>query len=134
MNTENLLKAAAYIRMVPQEKFDMSFWREDNLEAPINECSSIGCAVGHCTFLDPKIKSIIKRHAKIFDGFNYWKWSLDFFELGDSQWEWCFDWDWVETDNTPEGASLRMEWLVQHGLPDNWKEQMNGDEPLCYKP
>jgi hypothetical protein len=132
MNTENLIKAAAYIRTVPQEKFDMSVWRDNRSERPENECNSVGCAVGHCTFLDPNIKSVAKRHERLFNGFNFWEWSLEFFDLGNNQWNWCFDYEWGEVDNTPEGAALRIEWLINHGLPDNWEKQMNGEEELCY--
>ena len=47
--------------------------------------------------------------------------------------EWMFSSYWEETDNTPHGAAARIRWLLEKGLPDNWEEQMFGEQPLCYK-
>lgn len=128
MNTENLLKAAAYIRTIPQSKFDMGTYRQDGTIT--HECNSVGCAVGHCSVLDTS-----EHFHSIVKGYFTWNlWATDFFGLTDNEWTWCFTGCWDRTDNTPEGAALRMEWLINHGLPDNWEQQIDGDEPLCYRP
>ena len=54
-------------------------------------------------------------------------------EFGTDKWDWCFSGLWHKTDNTPEGAADRIEWVLENGLPDNWLEQMCGKDPLCYK-
>jgi hypothetical protein len=131
MNTENLLKAAAYIRTVPQSKFDMDIWRGTDKNKPQHECKSIGCVIGHCTILDPNIKKAVKKYS-LGLSFDYYDWATDFFTLEYDQWEWCFSYVWKNSDNTPEGAALRIEWLINHGLPDNWEKQMNGEAELCY--
>lgn len=35
--------------------------------------------------------------------------------------------------NTPTGAAARIRDYVENGLPDNWRQQMRGKEPLSYK-
>lgn len=41
--------------------------------------------------------------------------------------------DWQYTDNTPIGASKRIEYLIKHGtVPYNWRDMMKGKVPLCY--
>ena len=48
------------------------------------------------------------------------------------EWDWCFSSRWADIDNTPTGAALRIEWLLNHGLPKDWRKQMVGEAPLCY--
>jgi len=128
MNRENLKLMANHIRKIPQELFDMRIFREGQLITP--KCNSAGCAVGHCTVLDPNPDGI----PRFGDGeINFVKWSEIFTSLNDYQWNWCFSWDWRLRDNTPEGAALRIEWLLKKGLPRNWKSQMIGKAPLCYR-
>jgi hypothetical protein len=132
MNRENLQRMADYIRTIPQEKFDMSVFRDGN-DAFSSECKTVGCAVGHCTILDDRPLPITLNGE-----INYLNWSMEFTGLdtgpgcGNPEWQWCFSPYWVITDNTPEGAARRIEWLLANGLPDNSSEQEYGEEPLCY--
>lgn len=50
-----------------------------------------------------------------------------------SQWDWVFGSYWVKTDNSMEGAIARARYYNEHGLPENWNEQIHGTAPLCYK-
>lgn len=40
---------------------------------------------------------------------------------------------WEKVDNTREGAALRIDYLLDTGLPEDWRDQMNGKSPLCYR-
>jgi hypothetical protein len=127
MNRDNLQRMADFIRTIPQEAFDMGAFRKGQKITP--ECDSVGCVIGHCTVLDPNPDEIPRWH----DGgmIEYDEWSLNFTGL-DVEWDWCFNSDWTLADNSPKGAALRIEWLLNHGLPEDWREQMIGEAPPCY--
>lgn len=127
MNIENLLKAAAYIETVPQEKFNMSLWRYR--VHTTHQCETVGCLIGHCTILDH-----FENIPKTLGDINYERWSEQFFGLkcASREWKWCFAGEWSQTDNTPAGAAKRIRYLVNNGLPENWREQMLGEDELCY--
>ena len=119
---------ADHIRTIPQGVFDMEDYRKGQHIKP--ECDSVGCAVGHCPVLDPNPNEI----PRLEDGcIDYMEWSMAFTGLNDAEWLWCFDPGWRETDNKPEGAALRIEWILNHGLPEDWYEQLQREAPLCYK-
>lgn|SRR5574343_751787 len=125
MNKENLIKAANYIATVPQGMFDMDFFRINNRDT--HECNSIGCVIGHCVILDEW------SNVPIFNGaIDFLAWSLKFFDTNYNEWMWCFCDEWSEIDNTPIGASKRILWLVENGLPGNWRKQIEGESKLCY--
>ena len=129
MNKENLQRMADYIRTIPQGKFDMQVWRNGQEEKA--ECDSVGCVIGHCTVLDAEN---IEKFIGFWDKIDFDTWS-EFFtgiDTGSAKWYWCFDADWHYRDNTPEGAALRIEWLIKNGVPENWKSQLNGEAALCY--
>jgi hypothetical protein len=129
MNRENLQRMADYIRTVPQEKFNMEFYRKGNEKH--HKCNSVGCVIGHCTVLDDfdNIPTLWN------DEINFTEWSTNYtgIALRESEWIWCFDSLWNQTDNTPTGAAHRIEWLLNHGLPEDWFEQMTGKTPLIYR-
>jgi len=130
MNKSNLQLMADHIKTIPQEVFDMQDYRKNNLLSI--ECGSIGCDIGHCIQLDPDSKNVpINKH---FETIDFFKWSENFTELdGNSdEWNWCFDSRWKSTDNTPLGASKRIEYLINNGLPENLRNQMFGYMKLCY--
>jgi len=53
-------------------------------------------------------------------------------EEDEGEWDWCFSGDWSDVDNTNQGAAKRIVYLIEHGLPANYKNQMYGRAPLCY--
>ena len=124
MNKENLQKMADYIKTIPQNMFDMNTYRDGQTHLP--ECDSVGCILGHCTILDDKIDN------KGYINFSQWGEKFTGIDENDSEWDWCFHSLWASSDNTPLGASKRIEWLIKHGLPYDWREQMWGEEPLRY--
>jgi len=128
MNRENLKLMADHIRKIPQEAFDMERFRDGQVITP--ECNSIGCSVGHCVELDPNPDAIPRWEC---GSISFDIWAVNFTGLNSGQSRWCFSGDWMHTDNTPKGAALRIEWLLEHGLPEDWGSQMEGDTPLCYR-
>jgi len=129
MNTENLLKMAAHIRTIPQDRFEMGVFRP-YYDYVAQECFTVGCVIGHCTALDNP--GNIPRHKDGDIDFRGWSVSFTGLSLNSSCWYWCFSSNWEDVDNTPEGAARRIEWLVENGLPANWHSQMSGRAPLCY--
>ena len=126
MNRENLKLMPPHIRTIPKEMFDMRSYRRGQIKTP--ECDSVGCVLGHCTVLDPEPLPMEADGAIIF-----FRWSIKFTGLQYGEWDWCFSAYWSETDNTTEGAALRIEWVLEKGLPKDWYQQMFGESPLCYK-
>ena len=121
---------ADYIETIPQEQFNMKTYRSGSLES--KECDSIGCVIGHCIILDSRP---IDDFPKLIDNYiGYSKWSEKFTKLSrySPEWSWCFSSDWEGVDNTPEGAAKRIRYLVNHGLPENHREQRLGIVPLTY--
>lgn len=135
MNRKNLQKMADYIRTIPQEKFNMRFFRRH--EEVSHECGSVGCVLGHCTVLDkkplPMLAQIVSWNSRRLIDFVSWGESFTGISKRTGEWQWCFAGEWSEVDNTPEGAARRIEWLLEHGLPKDWDYQMCQITPLCYK-
>jgi len=126
INKENLLRMADYIETVPQEKFNMEIYR--TYDETTHECNSIGCVIGHCTILD---KRPLPKY--VYGTINFRLWSKLFTGIeSDDEWNYLFDISWHRTDNTPTGAAKRIRWFVEHGLPNDWEEQMFGEAPLPY--
>lgn len=127
-NKENLLRMADYIETVPQEKFTMSVYRGEK-DFKDASCDTIGCAVGHCTILAPHL---IKQTELGID-FEAWVKEFTGVEWASKEWRWLFSGIWVLIDNTPTGAAKRIRHFVEHGLPDDWEQIMNGEKPLPYE-
>lgn len=135
MNTKNLMALAQYLYNPPPQMmpFDMSCYVEINGEALSpeeyevhssgeNVCNTAACAIGEATALFPTIKEdhhwsgYAKRVFGIHEGTG---------EVG----PWCFAANWSHLDNTPQGAALRILYLVKHGRqPDFFCEV---DLDLC---
>lgn len=125
MNKENLQRMADHIRTIPQEMFGMSDYRTGDRHTA--ECDSVGCVLGHCTVLETgELPRYLNRSI------DFIAWEESFTGTTQEEWEWCFSDNWSETDNTPEGAALRIEWLIKNGLPEDWKQQMNVGMNLSY--
>jgi hypothetical protein len=133
MKKHNLQRMVKYLRTVPQNQFDMGVWNSG--VTPTVECGSVGCAIGHC------LGKISRKPIYYFDnepesGIDWGLWGMRVTGLHQwsDEWVWCFSPLWDDTDNTPQGAAARIEWLLKNGsVPKNFREQMYGSEPLCYQ-
>jgi hypothetical protein len=129
INLENLIRMADFIETVPQDKFDMSEFRNDNIQDMVEpKCNSVGCIVGHCTILDNE--DLPRTYLGDID---FWEWSEKFIGTDNLMvWSYLFHQVWHKIDNTPTGAAKRIRYYVANGLPENWKDQMSGEAPLSY--
>ena len=128
MNKENLLKMADYIETIPQNDFHMGCYR--NGFKKYHKCNSVGCIIGHCTILDEEENLPRRSDGEI--NFSLWSQRFTGITAGSDEWYYLFGGDWSRTDNTPTGAAKRIRYFVEHGLPEDWLEQMNGVTPLSY--
>ena len=118
---ENLLKLANYLKALPEdyEHFDMKAFIEvgaENYMFPrslhksdiINSCGTVACAVGH----GPSAGIIPKRKE-------FWvEYSNRAFTNNEDEWDWCFNSEWFEVDNTLVGAYKRIYLLLDIGVPN----------------
>lgn len=132
MNRENLQKMANHIKTIPQKRFSMAEFRtfNDPKDMETHECNTIGDVIGHCTVLDNE-DNIPRMMTGVID-FNKWSAVYTGLSIDSIEWLWCFSKHWVNTDNTPTGASKRIEWLLKNGLRANYMEQIIGKAKLCY--
>lgn len=133
-NIKNLRKVAKYMPTIPKKDFAMDSYRSSTDEVPdscmSHNCNTIGCILGHATILFPfnQIPKYLSGNINfnelsgIFFGINNWK----------KEWSFLFGPEWYNSDNTPEGASRRILYFLENGLPSNWDEQMMGLGPISY--
>lgn len=119
----NLLKLAMYLLSGNlRADFDMSTY-DDGIRYYRYFCGTVGCAVGHGPFAGiPKSNT---EHWVYYGMSNFTNGSEVLFK-------WLFTFKWKDTDNTPEGTAKRILYTLKFGLPNNWREQLYGEEPLVY--
>lgn len=130
----NLQRLAAYLSTGQTAmRFDMKAYcrsRNDYDVRPekVDECGTAGCAAGHGPAAG----------IPVFEDETWFQYSRRCFidaktnTPEDTAWLWCFAGTWTKTDNTPQGAAARINWMLTHGVPENWEAQMNGEAELCY--
>lgn len=110
MNRENLQRLADYLQSGKLlAKFDMCFFCLSGNNNNEDTCGTVGCAIGHSPYAG-------------ISKFIYESWSSyseRVFGLCclSSKWNWCFDSDWAEVDQTPLGAAKRILYLLAHNAP-----------------
>lgn len=137
---ENLIKLANYLMALPDdyENFHMAkFCAPDIGSSPhhykpeeavnVIKCGAIACAVGHAPNAGIGVRSKLGDWSEFSTKY--------LIHCDSNEWEWCFGPEWEETDNTPKGAALRINYLLEKGLPENWADlyYSYGSEPLCYR-
>lgn len=121
-------------RDIRADQFDMYKYRATDDQNAV--CKTIACFAGHMTRYAKDWGVKILRTDRVIDFNRFLKDALGIdvlIEDGDEIWEWLFSSAWGYTDNTLEGAILRCRYLIENGLPNNWRKQMRGKEPLCYR-
>lgn len=115
MNVENLKKLIAFIPSIPDDKLDMKIFRADNNTT--HECKTSGCIVGWASILLSE-KQFEYYSNKFIDedclgNMSYsrfaTKWSMDFFDLSDFQWNYLFG---QHNNNSKESAIFRIDLLI----------------------
>lgn len=120
MNRENLQKLADYLLIVSPDKFDMTAFTDNEQDfagRTMTSCGTVGCAIGHGP------NAGFEKNL----GESWVEYSERLFELNKYEWSWCFGEEWADIDNSPIGASQRINTLLNIGLPYNWHEQMRPD-------
>lgn len=129
----NLRKLAAYLLALPAtyRGFSMSYYRVKTA------CGTVACAVGH----GPKSLGIEPNLREASDMADVWhRYAEEMFGVPVFQghfrhtpnYVWLFQGSWEGVDNTARGAALRILWLLDNGLPENYEAQTLGTAPLCY--
>ena len=131
MNKENIQKGIDYLEANYDDiskRFDMLYFRNDELDDDSPICSSVGCLVGHLTAIDADNINQNFKDSKGCIRFNAW--SEDFFDLledvdaGDDDWYFMFDSAWSkfpETGTLQQGIN-RMKYMLKHGqTPKYWE-------------
>lgn len=111
---KNLGRLAEYLAAPGPKpaRFDMAHYA-DTAHIDSTECGTVGCAVGHAPFAGIRKWPTESWHSYVeralgcspFEGFDF---------------DWCFASWWALVDNTPEGAALRIRYLLEHGGPPAW--------------
>lgn len=133
MNRKNLEKLAAYLEKLPTNYRHFSMWdfsRVDGVETSDysdlikypSECGAVACAVGH-----GPAAGIPARHGEDWN-----EYSDRMFDLFEDDWQWCFSPLWLTVDDTPQGAAKRIRYLLEHGVPEDFVEQIDGDAAYLF--
>ena len=92
-------------------------------------CGTVGCALGWIATM-PLAEGIVEKEY-------YWnsfsRRLFGFSTMNAEQWDWCFGTEWFSRDNTPRGAGLRILYMVENGVPENYRLQQRDRAPLCYQ-
>jgi len=112
INVENFTKLAKYLRSLPDDyvRFDMGTFHmgygSDSDDNPLDEdeipCGTVACALGHgpAAGVTTTSDDWLGYYLANFSGESY-------------AYLWCFDNDWIEIDNTHQGAALRIELMLK---------------------
>lgn len=124
----NLRKLAAYLLTLPADypDFEMSDFTGDGSAPQRVTCGTAACAVGHGPAAGFK--------AKRGEDWGPYSERLFISQSFSEAWQWCFSGLWSRADNTVHGASARISWLLDNGLPKDADEQRWGEKPICYLP
>ena len=156
INRSNCKKLAAYLATLPDtyENFGMQSYLDmtdvvrttdyARGNAPIHECGTVACAVGHgpaagipvpegskywtetsvLYVIDPDTGEEHYVRGRFLAP--YWgKYSHDMFVSGSYVWwDWCFGSGWRHADNTPKGAAARIQYMLT--LTDQGKSLPEG--------
>lgn len=103
----------------------MTVFDESMIDPYEQKCGTAACAVGWMprAGFKPKKNEDWYEYSKRITGLD-WR---------DKYSVWCFSSQWAYTDKTTKGAAERIEWLLDNGLPENWRSQLYGASQLLYK-
>ena len=93
------------------------------------DCRTVACSLGHA----PLISKFMPREHDSWTSYGERLFGKSESTDETGEWFWCFGVGWKTVDNTRIGAGKRILWLCDHGLPDNWNDQLGGEAKLCYE-
>lgn len=91
-----------------------------------NQCNASACAIGVGVLagIGDTSTHFVSDYADNTFGTN---------DRNTSEGRYMFNSLWEDVDNTPEGAAARIRYILEHGLPEDWEDQMYGNAPLSYE-
>jgi len=137
MNEYNLRILSAYLKTLPEnyQHFDMSTYyrshsydvaeypRQEHAESDTTTCGTVACAIGHGPAAG------IPRHASDEP---WWKYAERVFSVDETADRWLFDCAWSSLDDTPLGAALRIDWVLDGNDPVNNVDDDDGEQDAQY--
>jgi hypothetical protein len=125
LQRKNLAQLSAYLlNPAVDPDFTMAYFsRGDNprdVWKHVNSCGTVGCALGHGPMagIRPDYEETwVGYGVRAFGCIDY-RDEIDIpMSIGGPVWDWCFDEDWYDTDNTAIGAGGRIAYMLEHGTP-----------------
>lgn len=134
MNKENLAKLKDKLLTVSSEEFDMGQFRrgrEKKEEMNNPPCGTVACALGWAPTI-PGLE-MSDNEAKNSGWHSYCERVFGIEAHGHSpeQWDFLFDGNWADFDNTPLGAAKRIQYLLNGGednIPYNIECLLDGSD------
>lgn len=109
MKIKNIRKLAKFLKTIPQEKFDMGYFRANRQGmcnfVSENKCGTVGCALGWA----PLVPGLGPKREHFSSGtLKFLEYCYDMFEIDEEFFRYLFSESWGDFDNTPLGASNRI--------------------------
>ena len=125
MNKKNLLLLADFLDKLPQELFNMKYYRLNENGERVefyskNDCGTIGCALGWAAASGiPELE--IEHFPKKGTRLSWLMYSEAVFGfISENTFDYLFSEYWTEVDNSPSGAAKRIRQVVNFGVPEGW--------------
>ncbi len=140
---QNLYNLANFLKTVQEDNVDVEFEMGSFYSTAegylLNRCGASACAVGHYAVMlgweasDDGTRPIggfgDNPPTELHYG-SLMSWT-DFSDVvigvprdsnieGRDAWDWMFDGDWNQSDNTAKGAAARIEYYLAHGVPEDF--------------
>lgn len=122
---ENLKTLAHYLmhgELKYGTRFDMRHYADIDHERGygFEDCGTVGCAIGHGPYAGiPKLVEETWRdyRTRVF--------GISAYAVGNTAMSgiylWCVSDEWYSHDNTPQGAGIRILYMLENGLPDGFR-------------
>ena len=126
MNTERLKQLRNLIIQVPNDLFDMSYFRKAWDVSRLHECKTVGCLLGHSTVLDLPENVDKFRNENGFIDFKKWGESFYEMEIGTNAWDFIFNgfWSWTPQTKNKYHAIYRIQKILDGYKPNLFKMEL----------
>lgn len=132
----NIKALSTYLKEVallaPEDKetgFSMTDYYSEKRE---NECGSVACAVGHYGMMicsQPQELGVLMQNGVVISWPDLSRDHIGIDMYGEQSivWDWLFSDKWQYIDNTIEGAAARIDYYLEHGVPDSFVNRLSKD-------
>ena len=109
--------------------FDLDHFFEDHHSGKHHNCSTTACAVGHFAIMrgyDPSFEGVNVEGDTSMGWRTFSAKVIGISPSGEHEliWDWLFAGVWSECDNTPLGVVARIEYFLEHGVPDDFNTEL----------